>query len=73
MLSYWQAKILRLLQIVHFSASSDDGGWVSPTEIGDLLASRSSAWASPKLKVLVRMGLAERNKRGHYRAKELPK
>ena len=47
-----------------------DGCWVSPTLVGQAAQPSSkhgSPWASPKLKRLVEMGMAERNERGHYR------
>jgi hypothetical protein len=54
-------------------------GFVSPTQIGNAYGdskfgnnsfhSYHSAWASPKCKKLVELGLLERNKKGYYAIK----
>ena len=46
--------------------------FMSPTEIAQKLMSSAhhSAWASPICLRLVKKGLLERNKKGHYRYKE---
>jgi len=50
-------------------------GWVSPAEVGINVGGRNSrgrmrysSWGSPICKRLVELGLAERNRKGHYRA-----
>lgn len=47
--------------------------WVPPTEIGCELMGPGyhSSWASPICKKLVGMGLANRNKKGHYKARKI--
>jgi len=64
----------------------EKGGFISPTQIGrdvggkavgvlgqQLNYYRGSSWASPICISLRRKGLAERNDKGHYRFKEMPK
>jgi hypothetical protein len=44
----------------------------SPTSIGiefGIVYDRASSWVSPKVTKLVKVGLVERNKTGHYRYK----
>jgi len=61
------------LKIVHYLADKHPE-FISPTEIGVEVGgktksglTRHSAWASPKLKKLVRWGYVVRNSRGHYK------
>ena len=57
-LTYHQKKIMLYLTGKDFT---------SPTEIGNALNHRHSAWASPKCLTLVALGALERNEKGHYR------
>lgn len=45
-----------------------DYEYTSPTSIGVAWGGHHSSWSCPKLKVLVKLGLVERNKKGWYRA-----
>ena len=71
-LSETQKWILDLLEEKDFTSPSVIGNQYGYYKHGKMFYTKSgyhSAWASPRCKKLVDMGLLERNEKGHYRLK----